>query len=351
MKESTMQRYRINVVGNAPYGYSTESLFGLLFCNNGDILEIPQNYPFEGEWGQPSEIQILNNDEFPLPSKIDIVWLSIAEKKFYDLVTDLPTSEYEVLWNILSSEVKKPIYNSIVVGMSPGGYISIWFWGQQKSINVGWFKARETTVPMEQFIPNHPDLTVDSYCELYMGSIDNNLDYSVLSFSFTKKMIKYSSRYQIIFEKWDNDEEKWEKYEENDDMIPKFEYIEESLYDGTHDKLHDGGLLRYHEAGKPKKLAVKWHIKKSEYTAFFWFDETLICEIFEKFYGVHRDTKADFIIRIDAEQKKYELALYRYGLKEPMIISEDTYQLLVFKNKFEHHRSDNYNQERGAWIW
>ena len=66
---------------------------------------------------------------------------------------------------------------------------------------------------------------------------------------------------------------------------------------------------------------------------------------------VSKDTKTDFIIRIDSEKRKYELALFRQGLKEPQIIPEDAYQLLVFKNKFEDYRSDNYNQERGAWIW
>ena len=163
-------------------------------------------------------------------------------------------------------------------------------------------------------------------------------------------MKQFSYRYLVFFEKWKKDEEKWEKYAENDN-VPVFDFIEESLYDGTHDKLHDGGLMKYHQAGKPKKLRVEWHIGKSEYSAYFWFEDERIREVFDRFYGAHPDTKTDFIIRIDAEKRKYELALYRYGLKEPQVIPEDVYQLLVFKNKFEDYRSDNYNQERGAWIW
>ena len=136
-----------------------------------------------------------------------------------------------------------------------------------------------------------------------------------------------------------------------EEFIPTLKYIEESLFDGTYDKLHDDGLLKYHEAGKPKKLAIKWQIDKSEYSAYFWFDNEKICSIFERFYGVHPDTKTDFIVRIDAEKKKYELSLFRQGLKEPLVIPEEAYQLLVFKNKFEDYRSKNYNQERGAWVW
>ena len=76
-----------------------------------------------------------------------------------------------------------------------------------------------------------------------------------------------------------------------------------------------------------------------------------ICKVFDRFYGAHPETKTEFMIRIDVEQNKYELALYRYGLKEPQVINESAYQLIVFKNKFEHFRSENYDQPRGAWIW
>ena len=80
-------------------------------------------------------------------------------------------------------------------------------------------------------------------------------------------------------------------------------------------------------------------------------DENLKIDLFRRFYGAHPETKADFIIRIDPENKKYELALYRQGLKEPVVIPESAYQMIVFKNKFEDYRSANYNQPRGAWIW
>ena len=137
--------------------------------------------------------------------------------------------------------------------------------------------------------------------------------------------------------------------------IIDFEYkltsVKDTNFNGCFSKMNDGSLLIHHNEGIPKKVSLEWHTRKSEYTAYFWFEDEKICSIFERFYGAHPDTKTDFIIRIDAEKKKYELALFRQGLKEPQIIPEDAYQLLVFKNKFEDYRSDNYNQDRGAWIW
>ena len=200
-----------------------------------------------------------------------------------------------------------------------------------------------------------PYITIEEYCKSYLDNdtyIQNRINnyHSPSIDLFDNYMQQFSYRYLVIFEKWRKDDEEWEKYAENEN-VPVFDFIEESLYDGTHDKLHDGGLMKYHQAGKPKKLRVEWHIGKSEHSAYFWFEDERIREVFDRFYGAHPDTKTDFIIRIDAEKRKYELALYRYGLKEPQVIPEDVYQLLVFKNKFEDYRSDNYNQERGAWIW
>lgn len=162
-------------------------------------------------------------------------------------------------------------------------------------------------------------------------------------------LIQYNYCYLPLFDNYAEESGKWNA--NDDSFLIELDYIEDILYDGQYDKTHDGKLFSYHKAGIPRKLAIKWHIKKSEYTAYFWFEDEEIREVFDRFYGAHPDTKTDFMIRIDAEKNKYELALYRYGLKEPHVISESAYQLLVFKNKFEYFRSENYNQSRGAWIW
>lgn len=162
-------------------------------------------------------------------------------------------------------------------------------------------------------------------------------------------LIQYNYRYLPIFEKYAEESGRWEV--KDDSILVELDYIEDVLYDGQYDKTHDGKIFTYHEAGRPRKLAVKWHVKKSEYTAYFWFEDKEIRTVFDRFYGAHPETKTDFMIRIDAEKNKYELALYRYGLKEPYVISSSAYQLIVFKNKFECYRSENYNQPRGAWIW
>lgn len=339
-------KYNYLISGSASNLYPVDTFFGLLSVSKDDVLEIPKCYPFSGEWGVPLSKHLMDKEYYPIPHFLDIVYLSIIEGKFYSIETNLLGDKIMALWNS-SKRIIKNKY--IIVGMAPYGGVAVWGYEEKKSLIICWKQGKDVFVDMKDFTPLTPNISLADYCASYLK---HNKQKEVLPPRnlFDNYMKQFSYRYLVLFEKWKKDEEKWEKYTENEN-VPVFDFIEESLYDGTHDKLHDGGLMKYHQAGKPKKLRVEWHIGKSEYSAYFWFEDERIREVFDRFYGAHPDTKTDFIIRIDAEKRKYELALYRYGLKEPQVIPEDVYQLLVFKNKFEDYRSDNYNQERGAWIW
>lgn len=351
-------QYKISVSGCAFELYPTDIFFALLPYGKGDedVLEVPKLQPFNQGWGSSlSPVQILDKEIFPMPIAVDMVFLSIIEKKFYSIEEEISTAIMEKAYNQIQSQDQMNKASNVIVGMAPYGNVAIWLRNESKSVIVCTFHGLEVDVDMRDYVPMNPDITLDEICDFYINNDE------IVRDNLTKNgpppqnfidyyMKQYTYRYHLMFEMWKSDEALWKKYKEERQQF-EFDYMEESLYDGTHDKLHDGGLMKYHQAGKPKKLRVQWHVDKSEYSAYFWFEDERIREVFERFYGAHPDIKTDFIIRIDAEKRKYELALYRYGLKEPQIIPEDVYQLLVFKNKFEDYRSENYNQERGAWIW
>lgn len=350
-----MQQYSIKVSGSAPTLFPADTFFGLLYYSRDEALEIPKRYPFSGEWGQVLSTHLLDDDNCPMPRVLDIVWLSIVERKFYSKQCRLPFNAMEKLWEEKDEDTGETRFSHLVVGMAPYGGIAIWMHGETKSILIGWLHGEEIKVDMKDFMPMNPTVTLDENCDFYINSdsrVKENLEKNGLPprHLYDKYMQQFTYRYLPLFEHWDEDKHEWTKYSD-EETSPEFDYIDEALFDGTHDKLHDGGLMNYHEAGKPKKLAVQWHIKKSEYTAYFWFEDEEIRAVFDRFYGTHPETKTDLMIRIDTEKKKFELALYRYGLKEPQVISESAYQLIVFKNKFEYYKSENYAQEKGAWIW
>ena len=343
-----MNKYNILVSGTAPSNYPTETFFGILNCKDASCMEILKMYPFSGEWGKPTNTYLGIRDTFPMPSKIDMIWLSICERCFYSVEHEMDCNEMERKWQEQESKSTDNPFQYIVVGMAPFVYLALWFYCDKKSILVEWIKADKVNVSMSDFLPERPQTQLDTYCDGYIK--DRDLPLSPPRNLFDNYMKQFTYRYQVVFAHWDEDKEEWMKYNQ-EEIVPEFDFIEEALFDGTHDKLHDGGLMNYHEAGKPQKLAFQWHIKKSEYTAYLWFEDEEIRAIFDRFYGTHPETKADFLFHIDPEKNKYELSLFRFGLKEPQIISETAYQLIVFKNKFECFRSKNYNKERGAWIW
>lgn len=339
--------YEFFVSGNAPWLYPTDTLFGLLWYSEESSVEIPKKIPFCGEWGVALSNSVMLLDKYPMPSKLSIVWLSIVEESYYEVESLLPKSQMESLW-----EHEKQTFSHIVVGMAPYGQISVWLYGLKKSIIIKWIQGNRVDVDLNDYLST--ELNLHQYCESLLSDREAKINLQQNGLPprdlFDNYMKQFTYRYTALFEHWNEDKNVWQKYDD-EEIIPEFDYIEDTLFDGTHDKLHDGGLMNYHQAGKPKKLAVKWHIKKSDYTAYFWFEDEEIRNVFDRFYGTHPETKTDFMIRIDSENKKFELALYRYGLKEPVVIKKSAYQLIVFKNKFEYFRSENYNQPRGAWIW
>lgn len=357
------EKYKYLVSGGASELYPAETFFGLLYYNQNDVIEIPKEYPFHKQWGYPQSFHMMEEEGHPLPIKLDAVWLSLAEGKFYSIIHEMPIEKIKELFHAWDDISGEPLYEFILFGMAPKGGVALWLFGKKKSVIIDWLYAEEVQVDMKDFSPLDKNVALIHYCNTYINNderVKTNLEQNGLPPRdlFDRYMQQFCYRYLVMFERWDEDEERWVKPELDEEgqpvdgkPLPEFDFIEEALWDGTHDKLHDGGLLNYHMAGKPKKLALEWHIKKSQYSAYLWFEDELIRSAFEKFYGAHRDTKVDFIIRIDPEKNKYELSLYRYGLQEPVIINDDAYQMIVFKSKFEYYRSENYDQPRGAWIW
>lgn len=175
-----------------------------------------------------------------------------------------------------------------------------------------------------------PLMSISDFCAGFPMSAKKSVDYK----NIKKRFLQYNLRVSLDGSK---------------DILFSNTFVR--FLDMTFDKVNDDSLFKYCLRGKPDKLSIKWLIGKAEYSAYFWMDEEQITAVFERFYGAHPETKADFIIRIDAENRKYGLALFRQGLREPVVIPESAYQLIVFKNKFEDYRSENYDRSRGAWIW
>lgn len=315
-------------------------LYGNVRIDETDY-SLPVIFPAKLEWGQCIEL----DDSFALCGKssltLTVGWVSLQSKRSFYYENVIQLSEI-----ILSSK-----NNTLLIGLASTGEVALWLNHEKKSVSLAFDQGAEITDALTDKMIKDAKIPIPN--NVYAESISQICLFDISFFekeipSFIVSEIASENRFNRLMQQFCY---RYEIQDIGNNHNQILYLLHEFLFDGTHDKLNNGELLKHHQAGKPKKLAIKWHIGKSEYSAYFWFEEEPIREVFDKFYGAHPDTKTDFIIRIDAENRKYELALYRYGLKEPQIIPENVYQLLVFKNRFEDYRSNNYNQERGAWIW
>lgn len=331
-----MNNMEYQISGSAFEGCPIDMIYGLVYTED-DVLEIPKRYPFMLGWGKPESFSITDQSPKSFPLGLELCYLSISEQKFYEARIEFPDNLFELMW--------EPGMEYITFGMAPRGKIAVWISGVKKSVLVCAIGAEETEVDMSVIAPYNPTISLQKYCAQYESNFKDNqsLDLDI----FDSNVKQYNYKYAVITRSFDETGKDTDKNQ----IHVEFDWIEDSLSDGTYDKLHDGRLNAYHMGGLPCKCNIALHKGKTEWQASIWFSENIWAKIFDRFYGAHPETKVDFIIRIDAENKKYELALYRQGLKEPVVIPESAYQLIVFKNKFEDYRSENYNQPRGAWIW
>lgn len=343
--------YEIQASGNSHKEYPMDVVCGLLWYNESETICIPKKIPFGSIWGNPETNIISLKDEIPVPYKLNLIWISVTESKSYEIECTLPI---EVIQNkmALKSSLDEQLFTHIVIGMAPLGKIAIWLWGYERSILLSVENGNEIHIDLKSVYPTSSYKSLREYCEYLLVNKCNRLTDSHLDLmikgNFSTMMKKYVFRYLINMGEFKDGE--FHPFPDNmkwGEIVSLFNYC----MDGTHDKSNTGELYNFHESGIPEKIHIKWESLKKDFELFIWLEATTIISVFERFYGAHPETKTDFIIRIDAENKKYELALYRQGLKEPVVIPESAYQMIIFKNKFEDYRSDNYNQPRGAWIW
>lgn len=326
------------VSGTALSDYPVELAYGLIYVNDG-ILEIPMRHPFNQGWGKFESFMITDTPPESYPLAIEICYLSIAERKFYEAQMVFPDELFPLMWE---SDME-----FITFGMGPSGRMAMWLSGEKKCILLADITAPEVDMDLSDLPQFNPAMSVEEFCSQFDGVGRGNAEDA--KHRLDPYMKQY--RYKLIIDLPSSQGESEKSGNSGDHLEVKVGWIDIALYDGSYDKTNNDRLFQYHDGGIPDKVRLTLEQGKTEWQINLWFEDSVLSKIFERFYGAHTETKTDFIIRIDAENKKYELALYRQGLKEPVVIPESAYQLIVFKNKFEDYRSENYNQPHGAWIW
>lgn len=342
---------------SAPRFYPVIQIFENFFRDDDDQegILIHRRNNLKSDWGEVSAPFVIGERKRPIPKTLGVAWLSVVEAKCYWIEEDIDKKQIEKDI-ILKDKKNNSLFNYIVTGLAPYGGVALWLRGEKKSKLIQWMKAEEVD-PYDDdfsdfFAMCSPKQTCDDYLKKDELVKQNIVERGLPSVDFFDNWMK-QHRYRYIGLEEYFDGEKWQKYDEEDLFFDDldFDSIQDQRFDGTHDLLHDGGLMKYHEAGCPKRLAVKWHEGRNDFSAYYWFDEQIAPQFFNNFFLMNTECKGDVLLRIDTRASQFDIALKGELLAESQVFPKEAYQLLVFMNGKELYRSENFAQEDGAWNW
>ena len=132
---------------SAPEHYPMEIIRGTFYYKGQDHgLYIPSGGTLYAGWGQMNSRHVTGPDKKPLPDRVDVIFYSYTEKQFYRAQFDLPYERILALFRqAYAEEPRDPYYSAIMLGIAPGGAVSVWlkgykitevFFGQAEKVNI-----------------------------------------------------------------------------------------------------------------------------------------------------------------------------------------------------------------------
>ena len=162
-KEKTMneQEYEWGVAVNTPIGYPIR--FYAARVGSTPIVRELYSITEEPDWGCAAGYESCSMEE--LPQNVDMVWLSYKEDCFYRLKTAIDYEKVAKLFRegfderVPNGEVRHKTYDTIVVGIAPGGVVVLWVgYGYLPLTEIGRYQAEKIALREPEGLDNHQKL-------------------------------------------------------------------------------------------------------------------------------------------------------------------------------------------------
>ena len=153
--------YKWGVAVNTPIGYPIRFYAGRV----GGMSIIGELYSKtrEPDWGNAMGYESRSMEE--LPQNVDMVWLSYKEDCFYRLKTAIDYEKIAKLFRegfnqrVPNGEVRHKTYDTIVVGIAPGGVVVLWAGrGYKKITEIGRYQAEKIDLKEPPGLDSHERL-------------------------------------------------------------------------------------------------------------------------------------------------------------------------------------------------
>ncbi len=263
------------------------------FYSDDFWASIPNGGIMETGWGKSS---MEMGKSTIIPKRFKITWLSFVENKFYTGEGQLPFERIEALFKegFYDDYTKeKMTYNSISVGMAPGGCIVVWMIGVHKAVEIGRYQAEETDVEWDLFLPT--------------GIKDRNV-YVANVLSRRPKTLEIMKEGRIDYKIWDTYRKKYNWRLKV--ILPERSRIEIFylwMYNGEYEQLFDKKLEEntFSKKAVPRTIAIHWYDKEGKkYGTEYDFNEQEVIKAYKEIYRDDPDQECELVIEADNKNLK-----------------------------------------------
>lgn len=163
-KANVEPKYKWGVAVNTPIGYPIRFYAGRVggMSITGELYSKTR----EPDWGNAMGYESRSMEE--LPQNVDMVWLSYKEDCFYRLKTAIDYEKVAKLFRegfderVPNGEVRHKTYDTIVVGIAPGGVVVLWVgYGYLPLTEIGRYQAEKIELRKPEGLDNHQRLIFD----------------------------------------------------------------------------------------------------------------------------------------------------------------------------------------------
>ena len=160
-KNMNEQEYEWGIAVNTPIGYPIR--FYAAMVGGRPIVGELYTEKEEPDWGNAFGYESTSMDK--LPKSVDMVWLSYKEDCFYRLKTAIDYEKIAKLFRegfnqrVPNGEVRHKTYDTIVVGIAPGGVVVLWAGrGYKKITEIGRYQAEKIDLKEPPGLDSHERL-------------------------------------------------------------------------------------------------------------------------------------------------------------------------------------------------
>lgn len=298
----------------SPLKYPMEILKGSFIFEDGNSVYIPDGRIINNGWGELGSTHLVGDTLKPIPERLSITWFSFTEAKFYSGNWVLPQDKISSLFRegyISPLSRERLTFDTILVGLAPGGGVVLWVMGEQVVKEVCILYASESDIEWKSFIDN-PEYNKRDYIQLILSEAFGG----EALFSKEVPYGMWDKKYRIGYD--------WEPLIISKAVIRN---ISIGFYNGEREYLD---LLTEHETrvekrAVPKVIGIKWEtslgnryyskVSFDEHEVFLAFDKMFSEEDPRRIYLQIEVSEVDYNLRLFLRNNKYILEVKKCEIK------------------------------------